>query len=105
MKRQSCHDIETSQLICSASQLTGFFIMASLAFNEFSKQELCYGAISQRYHVISEWRYKGTFEFTEIVNNDSLKRGRAYMSNCEIYIPLFSEFAHTIGNIFTIWFC
>ena len=26
--------VETSQLICSANQLTGFYIMATLAFNE-----------------------------------------------------------------------
>ena len=41
IKRQSCHDVETSQLICSANQLTGFFMIATLAFNElkaFSEQ-------------------------------------------------------------------
>ena len=38
MKRQSCH-IETSQLICRANQLTGFFsMMATLAFNESIKK-------------------------------------------------------------------
>ena len=26
--------IETSQLVCSASQLTGFYMMVTLAFNE-----------------------------------------------------------------------
>ena len=31
---QSWHHIETSQLICRANQLTGFHIMATLAFNE-----------------------------------------------------------------------
>ena len=36
MKRQSCHHIETSQLICSANQLTGFYLMAFLAFNELN---------------------------------------------------------------------
>ena len=31
MKRQSCHNIETSQLICKANQLPGFYmIMASV---------------------------------------------------------------------------
>ena len=30
----SCHHIETSQLICRANQLTGFYMMATLAFNE-----------------------------------------------------------------------
>ena len=34
MKRQSCHPIETSQIICIANQLTGFYMMATLAFNE-----------------------------------------------------------------------
>ena len=34
MKRQSCHHIETSQMICSENQLTGFYMMATLAFNE-----------------------------------------------------------------------
>ena len=34
MKHQICHHIETSQLICKASQLTGFYMMATLAFNE-----------------------------------------------------------------------
>ena len=32
--RQSCYHIETSQLICSANQLTGFHMIATLAFNE-----------------------------------------------------------------------
>ena len=34
MKRQSCHHIETSQLICSANQLTGFCMIANMAFND-----------------------------------------------------------------------
>ena len=34
IKRQSCHHIETRQLICSANQLTDFYLMATLAFNE-----------------------------------------------------------------------
>ena len=28
------HHIETSQLICTANQLTGFYMMATLEFNE-----------------------------------------------------------------------
>ena len=36
MKRQSCHHIETSQLICSINQLTGFFMMATLTFNKLN---------------------------------------------------------------------
>ena len=34
IKRQSCHQIETSILICSSHQLTGFYMMATLAINE-----------------------------------------------------------------------
>ena len=34
MKRQICHHIETSQLICSANQLPAFYMMAIFAFNE-----------------------------------------------------------------------
>ena len=35
IKLQSCHHIETSQLICRANQLSGFCMMATLVFNEF----------------------------------------------------------------------
>ena len=31
------HHIETSRLICFASQSTGFYMMATLAFNELIK--------------------------------------------------------------------
>ena len=34
MKRKSCHHIETSQLIYSADQSTGFYMMVTLTFNE-----------------------------------------------------------------------
>ena len=34
IKRQSYHYIETSQVICRANQLTGFYMMATLAPNE-----------------------------------------------------------------------
>ena len=34
LKRQSCHHIENSQLICRTNQLTGFYMMATLAFNK-----------------------------------------------------------------------
>ena len=37
IKRQSCRYIETNQLICFANQLTGFYMMATLAFNELSE--------------------------------------------------------------------
>ena len=40
VKRQSCHHIETSQLICSANQLTGFYMIAILAFNELNPTNL-----------------------------------------------------------------
>ena len=33
-KHQSCHHIETSPVICSANQLTSFYMMATLTFNE-----------------------------------------------------------------------
>ena len=29
-----CHHIETSQLICGANELTGFYMLVALAFNE-----------------------------------------------------------------------
>ena len=35
MKRQSYYHIETCQLICRVNQLTGFYMMVTLAFNEF----------------------------------------------------------------------
>ena len=34
MKRQSCRHKETSQLIYGVNQLTGFYMMLTLAFNE-----------------------------------------------------------------------
>ena len=33
-KRQSCRPIETSQLICRANQMTGFYMIVILAFNK-----------------------------------------------------------------------
>ena len=38
IKRQNWHHIETSQLICTANQLTGFYITTTLAFNELIKR-------------------------------------------------------------------
>ena len=38
IKRQSCYHIETSQLICSANCLTGFYMMATLVFNELMEE-------------------------------------------------------------------
>ena len=37
VKRQSCHHIETSQLICRANYLTGFYTMTTLEFNELNR--------------------------------------------------------------------
>ena len=37
MKRQSCHHIDTNQLICFPNQLTGFYMIATLAFYELMK--------------------------------------------------------------------
>ena len=36
IKHQGCHLIETSQLICRANQMTDFYMMATLAFDELS---------------------------------------------------------------------
>ena len=42
VKRQSCHHTETSQLICRANKLTGFYMTATLAFNELiRKTSIC----------------------------------------------------------------
>ena len=38
-KCQNCHHIETSQQICCANQLTGFYVMTTLAFNESKKKK------------------------------------------------------------------
>ena len=38
IKRQSCHHMETSQLIYRANQLTGFYMMATLVFNGLNIQ-------------------------------------------------------------------
>ena len=35
IKRQSCHHVETSQLICTANLLTGFCMMTILAFKGY----------------------------------------------------------------------
>ena len=34
IKHQSCHHIETTQLICSANHLTDFYMVTTLTFNE-----------------------------------------------------------------------
>ena len=50
-KYQCCPHIETSQLICSANHLTGFYMMETLAFNELI--QLIQSAI---------WRFNVTFK-------------------------------------------
>ena len=37
IKCECCPNIETSQVICSANQLTGFYMFATLALNGLSK--------------------------------------------------------------------
>ena len=39
-ERQSCHHIDPRQLICFANQLTGFYIMGTLVFNELNRYYL-----------------------------------------------------------------
>ena len=39
-KRQGCHHIETSQLICRANQLISFYMMATLTFNELKTRQI-----------------------------------------------------------------
>ena len=42
IQRQRCHHIETSQLICRTNQLTGFYMMATLAFNNLTYRDCHY---------------------------------------------------------------
>ena len=51
IKHQSCHHIETSQLICSVNQLTGFYMIATLAFNELSTVL----TVVAYYKCVTEW--------------------------------------------------
>ena len=39
IKNQCCPHIETSQLICTANQLTSFYIRGRLAFNGLNKNK------------------------------------------------------------------
>ena len=39
---QSCYHIETSQLICKANQLTGFYMIVNLAFSELIASLNCF---------------------------------------------------------------
>ena len=40
IQRRSYHHIETSRLISSANQMTGFYMMVTLAFNELTNSSL-----------------------------------------------------------------
>ena len=48
MKYQCCHHIETSQLICYANQLTGFYMRATLVFNGL-RVVLLLSSVKQKY--------------------------------------------------------
>ena len=50
-------------------------------------------------HIISEWHWKSTFNFSETVNKLWVE-GRSSIANCKIYSPIFSETIHTILKIF-----
>ena len=54
IKRQNCHHIETSQLICKTNQLTGFYMMATLKFNELNENRLVSNEVSfpRLFHII-----------------------------------------------------
>ena len=53
-KHQSCHHIETSNLICSANQLIGFYMMATLVFNELN--------LKQNFQIIPYVKKNKTFQ-------------------------------------------
>ena len=52
IKRQSCHHIESSQLICTTNQLTGFYVMATSAFKKLNLNQ-----IGERYYHEHSWHY------------------------------------------------
>ena len=57
IKRQSCHRIENSQLICPANLLIGFYMMATLAFNELIDFTLSISLISLKVIMISYFKF------------------------------------------------
>ena len=66
-------------VICvEAIKLTGFYMMAALAFNELSKQTTT--ELLATGQIISEWPRKEAFNYTEIINNHGLKQG----TECQI---------------------
>ena len=57
IKRQSRHHTEISQLICSPDQLTGFYVIVTLAFNEFLGIKKLLGLICLRSSRLSTLHY------------------------------------------------
>ena len=57
IKRQSCHHIETSQLICRANQFTGFCMMATLAFNALKNLIVHYDKSIDPFHTADLFLY------------------------------------------------
>ena len=57
MKCQSCHHIKTSHLICSVSQLTGFYMMANAPANILYQYEYTYRHEMKNYVRIIEKNY------------------------------------------------
>ena len=73
IKRQSCHYIETSQLISFANQLTGFYMTATLTFNEL------------------KFEAKGFIAFNSLnIRNERLKRALINFNCC--IRPIFPNF-------------
>ena len=66
IKRQSCHHIETCQLICRENRLAAFYMMATLAFNELNRLQNAVQS-KDRFH---KYRYKICMD----VYNGELKR-------------------------------
>ena len=61
IKRQSCHHVETNQLICIANQLPGFYMKATFAFNELMLTSL------KRYQYFRAWNIKQSSILTQLL--------------------------------------
>ena len=61
-KCQSCHHIETSQLICSANQLTGFYMMTTLVFYEL-KVKFGDNPLAIQIDKIKTWHFRLSYDF------------------------------------------
>ena len=86
MKCQSCHHIETSQLIPKANQLTGFYMMATLALNELK--------LFTNFPYLQIMTKKIKHVFLQITANFpyrklAIKRGKFVISNTEYKIRKF----------------